>query len=330
VIDNVDWPTAGVVTLALVFGYMNGVIISGGLVAAAIASRSLRPRAALLLASLAVLVGPFLFGTAVAATLGAGLLDEEVVDLTLVACALVGAVGWNAVAVAVGWPTSASHALLGGLVGAALAAGGADAVMVDGLVRILVGLVFGPALGLLGGYVALRLILRVLRGASPAANQALRQAQTAALIVLGLALGTNDAQKTMAVIVLATLESGTPSSFTVPEWVTVASAVALALGVATGGSRVIRTLGVRLYRIRPIHAFSAQSSAALVVLAATALGLPVSTGQAVSSSILGVGAAYRRSAVRWGVARSIVVAWLVTIPLSGFAAAGAFWLLSML
>jgi PiT family inorganic phosphate transporter len=134
----------------------------------------------------------------------------------------------------------------------------------------------------------------------------------------------------MAVIVLAMANSATPSSFSVPVWVTAVSAVALALGVATGGSRVIRTLGARLYRIRPIHAFSAQSSAALVVLAATALGLPVSTGQAVSSSILGVGAAYRRSAVRWGVARSIVVAWLVTIPMAGFAAAGAFWLLSML
>lgn len=327
-IANLEWPTAGVVALALVFGYLNGVIISGGLVAAAVASRGLRPRSALFLASAATFVGPFLFGTAVATTLGAELLAGRVVNLPLVACALAGAVGFNVLAITVGWPTSASHALVGGLVGAALAAGGPAAVAGEGLTRVLAGLVLGPLLGLLGGYLALRLVVRAVRGASPAANEGLRQGQSFNLVLLALALGTNDAQKTMAVIVLALLASGNLPEFGVPVWVAAASAAALALGVATGGSRVIRTLGVRLFRIRPLHAFSAQSAAAVVILAATALGLPVSTGQAVSASIMGVGAAYRRSAVRWGVARSIVVAWLVTIPLAAIAAAGAYWILT--
>lgn len=324
------WSALAVIVLALFFGFLNGVVDSGSLVATAISSRSLSPRGALALASVAEFVGPFLFGTAVAATISTSLFRPGVVDEPLIASALLGAIVWNLTALNVGLPTSSSHALIGGLLGAAIASAGTGAIMPSGLTFVLVALVLGPVLGVAVGYLGLRLVLLLARAATPSINQSFRRLQTVTVIILALSHGTNDAQKTMAVIVLTLVGFGLLPEYRVPEWVVAASAAALALGVAMGGSRVLYTLGRGLYRIRPVHGFSAQASAALVTLSATVLGGPVSTGQVVSASILGVGAAHRLSAVRWSVARNLIVAWLVTMPISGLLAGGAYWLLSRL
>jgi inorganic phosphate transporter, PiT family len=326
----VNWQILSVFALALGFAYLNGVLDSGSLVATAIASRSLSSRWALALASLADLAGPFLFGTAVAATIGTGLVQPAVVSIALVAAALVGAVSWNIFSATVGLPTSSSHALVGGLLGATLVAGGTEALQLAGLQRILLALVIGPVAGLALGYVGLRFILLALRAATPGVNNWFKRAQTVTLIVLALSHGTNDAQKTMGVLLLVLTSSGAYSGGQVPLWVVAFSAVGLAMGIALGSSRTLRTLGGGFYRIRPVHGFSAQMAAALAILAGTALGAPLSTGQVTSSAILGVGAAHRLSAVRWALARNVVIAWLVTMPLSGVLAGGVYWLLSRL
>lgn len=324
------WTAPAVVALALVFGFFNGALDSGSLVATAIASRSLTPRRALALASAAELAGPFLFGTAVAATIGSGMIRPEAAEPVLVVAALAGAIGWNLVALSLGLPTSSTHALVGGLVGAALAGPGIGALMPSGLLLVLAFLVLGPTLGLLAGYIGLRVVLSAVRGAAPSINIGFRRGQVVTLVVLALSHGTNDGQKIMGVIALGLVAAGVLPSFSVPLWVVAASAGALALGVALGGSRIIRTLGAGLYRVRPVHGFSAQASAGLFILAATALGGPVSTGQVVSAAILGVGAAHRLSAVRWSVAANIITAWLVTMPVSALASGGIYWLLTRL
>jgi inorganic phosphate transporter, PiT family len=329
-IDVLPLTLIAIIALASVFAYLNGVLDSGSVVATAISSLSLAPRAALALASVAAFVGPFLFGTAVAATIGTGLIAPGVVTPLLVATALLGAVWWNLLAIFLGLPTSSSHALVGGLVGAALAAGGPAAVLPVGLALVLVALVVGPLLGLVVGYHGLRLVILLARGTSPAVNRFFRRGQIVTVVVLALSQGTNNAQKTMGVIILALLAFDLLPTPQVPLWVIALSAGALALGVGTGGSRVIRRLGTGLYRVRPVHAFSAQTTAAAVILAATLGGGPISTGQVMSASIIGVGAAHRLSSVRWQVAADILTAWLLTMPVAGLLSASAYWPLSML
>ncbi|MCL4465590.1 MAG: inorganic phosphate transporter [Chloroflexi bacterium] len=324
----VTWQTLTVIVLAFGFAYLNGVLDSGSLVATAIASRSLSSRWALALASLAELAGPFLFGTAVATTIGTGLVQPATVSVLLVGSALLGALVWNVFSAFAGLPTSSSHALVGGLVGAALAAGGTQALQAAGLLRILLALVVGPLAGLALGYLGLRLLLVALRVATPVVNYWFKRAQTVTLIVLALSHGTNDAQKTMGMLLLVLAASGVSTGGQVPLWVVAFSAAGLALGIALGGSRTLRTVGSGFYKIRPVHGFSAQTAAALVILGGTALGAPLSTGQVMSSAIIGVGAAHRLSAVRWELARNVVIAWLVTMPVSGTLAGGMYWLLS--
>ncbi|MHB1132461.1 MAG: inorganic phosphate transporter [Chloroflexota bacterium] len=329
-IESLPWEALAVVGLALLFAFFNGVLDSASLVAAAISSRAVAPRTALALASLAEFVGPFLFGTAVAITIGGSLLRPGEVDLLLVGTALGAALAWNLGAVAVGLPTSSSHALVGGLVGAALAAGGTDAIQLRGMVGILLALLAGPLLGLLLGYLGLRAVMVLTRNASPAVNLWFKHSQMVMVVVLALSHGTNDAQKSMGVILLVLAAAGQGAQPTVPSWVVIASAGALALGVASGGSRILRTLGRGFYRLRPVHGFSAQLVSSLTIMGATLLGAPLSTGQVVSSAILGVGAAHRRSAVRWTLARNVGIAWLVTMPAAGLVAGLLYRLLSEL
>ncbi|MHB1414256.1 MAG: inorganic phosphate transporter [Chloroflexota bacterium] len=327
---DVPWPFLAIVALALSFAYLNGTLDGGSLLAAAISSRSVSPLPALALASVAAFVGPFIFGTAVAGTIATEIVKPDVVGPSLVIAALIGAVAWNTTASLVGIPTSSTHALIGGLIGAGLTGYGPDVIVNTGLSLIIVALVAGPVLGLFLGYLGLRAVVFLVKGASPAINKQFRRALVVILVILALSHGTNDGQKTMGVIVLGLLTFGLLTGPQVPLWVVAASAGALALGVATGGLRVVRTLGRGLYRVRPLHGFSSQTVAAAIILSATLLGAPVSTGQVVSSSILGVGAAYRISAVRWAVARNIFIAWLVTMPVSGLVAGVAFLLLPTL
>jgi PiT family inorganic phosphate transporter len=314
--------------LATVFNFLNGFHDSSNIVATPISSNSMRPRLALLVAAVSEFVAPFLFGVAVATTIGAGLLNIEVITVSMINAALAAAITWDLITWYVGLPSSSSHALIGGLVGAAVVAEGFQAVNPAGLVRVLTALLVSPVLGLAFGYLTMRLVLLATRSASPSVNVLFRGAQVFTLTGLALSHGTNDAQKTMGVIAMGLVAAGILPSFSVPPWVVALSATAIALGTFSGGWRLIRTLGGKIYRIRPVHAFSSQVSGAAVIFGAAMVGGPVSTTQVMSSSIMGVGAADRINMVRWGILREMVTAWLLTIPVTAVLAGLIYLLIS--
>lgn len=316
--------------VALSFGFLNGFHDSANIVSAAISSRALRPRPALLLAAAAVFAGPFLFGVAVARTVGADLLDPRALNLLVVISGLSAAVVWNLVTWYLGVPSSSSHALIGGLLGAAALAGGWSAIRTSGLFKVLLALFLSPPLGLLSGFVLLRLTVSLLHGATPAVNRLFRRGQVLALIGLGLSHGTNDGQKTMAVLTLGLVIVGELEQFAVPLWVIAVSGLAMALGTSLGGWRLIRTLGGRIFRIRPAHGFISQIAAGGVILGAALAGGPVSTTQVMSSAITGTGAGQRMSQVRWQVLREMLLAWALTIPMTALLAALTYALLIQL
>lgn len=316
--------------LALLFDFLNGFHDSSNIVATVISSRAMHPRAALILAAIAHFSGPFLFGVAVATTVGAELLDMQQIELTLVIAALIAAVIWNLLTWYFGIPSSSSHALLGGMLGAGLVASGIGIVRVEGLVKILLALLLSPPIGLGVGFLIMRFTLWAVRRARPRVNQAFRRLQILTLLGLSLSHGTNDAQKTMGVITLGLVAAGLQEQFEVPIWVVAASAGAIALGTSFGGWRLIRTLGGRIYRVRPIHGFTSQITGAGVILGAALLGGPVSTTQVMSSSIVGVGAGERANKVRWNILGDMVVAWLLTIPVTAGLAAVTYLVLDLI
>ena len=315
---------AVLLALALTFDFLNGFHDSSNIVATVIASRSMHPRAALILAALAHLAGPFLFGVAVATTVGDELMEASALTTSAVVAALLAAVVWNLVTWYLAIPSSSSHALLGGMLGAGLLAVGLGVVKLQGLLKILLALLVSPLLGLAAGFLIMRLTLWSARRSAPSVNQSFRRLQVLTLIGLAFSHGTNDAQKTMGVIALGLVTAGMQEGFFVPIWVVAVSALAIALGTSLGGWRLIRTLGARMYRVRPIHGFTSQIAGASVILGAALLGGPVSTTQVMSSSIVGVGAGERASKVRWNILGEMVVAWLLTIPVSAGLAALAY------
>ena len=314
--------------LALVFDFLNGFHDSSNLVATVISSGALRPRVALVLAAVAEFTGPFVFGVAVATTIGEGLLDLSAIPLQAITAALVAGVAWNLITWYIGIPSSSSHALIGGLLGAAVLAGGTASIQISGLVKILVVLLVSPVLGLAAGYVAMRIVLWAVKDASPRINGVFRRLQLATLIGLALSHGTNDAQKTMGVISMGLVAAGYLGTFQVPLWVIAVSAGAIALGTSLGGWRLIRTLGGKIIRVRPVHAFTSQVAGAAVILGAALVGGPVSTTQVMSSAIMGVGAAERINKVRWLVLQDMVTAWLLTIPVTAVLSAVAYLILT--
>jgi PiT family inorganic phosphate transporter len=309
------------VTAALAFDFLNGFHDSANIVATMIASRAMGPRRALMLSAIAHLAGPFLFGVAVATTIGHQVVKPTANTMAVVMSALLAAIVWNLITWLLSVPSSSSHALVGGLVGAAIVGHGVDAVQPYGLIKIIAALLLSPPIGLAGGYILMKLVLFLARGASPRINWFFKRAQTLTALGLALSHGANDAQKTMGIITMGLVGAGVLQQFQVPLWVIAASAGAISLGTAMGGWRIIRTLGGRFYKIRPVHGFTTQVTSAAVILGMALLGGPVSTTQVVSSAILGVGSAERVSKVRWGVAANIVTAWLLTIPASGLLAA---------
>jgi PiT family inorganic phosphate transporter len=313
--------------LALAFDFLNGFHDSANIVATVITSRSLHPRVALLLAAASEFAGPFLFGVAIATTVGDELLRLDIISLQVVIAALVAGVLWNLITWYLGIPSSSSHALLGGLLGGGVVSGGLAIVKLSGLLKILLALLISPIAGLLVGFLLMRFTLWSVRRATPSINQVFRRVQVATLIGLGLSHGTNDAQKTMGVIAMGLVAAGLQDRFTVPTWVIALSAVSIALGTSLGGWRLIRTLGARMFRIRPVHGFTSQLSGAAVILGAALLGGPVSTTQVMSSAILGTGAGERINKVRWGILRDMAVAWILTIPITAGLAALAYLLL---
>lgn len=302
------------VAIALAFGFFNGLHDSSNVVATVISTRALSPRRALWLAAIANGVGPLIFGVAVATTIGHEVVAEEAVTLSVVYASLLAAITWNVITLLVGIPSSTSHALIGGIVGAVWAGFGFDSILMGGVTKILLALFLSPILGMITGYYIVRLSYFLARGATPHVNIWFKRGQLLTATTLALSHGTNDAQKTMGIIALGLVATGTLNTFSIPTWVILASAVAMGAGTLFGGWSLIRTLGGRFYRVRPVHGFGAQTASSAVILGAALLGGPVSTTHVVSSAIVGAGTADRISKVRWGVFNNIVLSWLLTIP----------------
>jgi inorganic phosphate transporter, PiT family len=316
-----------VIALALTFDFLNGMRDSSNIVATMISSRAFSPHTALGIAAVAEFLGPFLFGVVVAKTIGDEIVQSSVLTLSVIASALIGAILWNLVTWYLGLPGSSSHALIGGMIGAVVIGAGLGAIKFDGLNKVLLALFIVPLIGFVFGFMVSRLIYFLVRGATPRINEFFKRGQWVTALAMAFGQGTNDAQKTMGIIALSLVIGDVLPTFQIPAWVVAVSAAAIAIGTSLGGWRLIRTLGGKFYKIRPLHSFSTQLSSAGVILAASLLGAPVSASQVVSSAIIGVGSAERASKVRWSVAEDIMTAWLITIPASGLLSAGTYWLI---
>jgi PiT family inorganic phosphate transporter len=309
-----------VVVAALVFDYINGFHDAANAVATVVSTGVLPLRTAILLAALLNFAGA-LTGTAVAATIGKGLIEPGAVTQIVVLSALLGATFWNLVTWYFGIPSSSSHALVGGLVGSALAYAGGRSIRSEGLIKVIESLVVSPLVGFALGFALMVAIVWACRGRSPSRlSWTFRRLQIASAGFMALSHGSNDAQKTMGIIAMSlTVYSGaTPSGahFHVPLWVMVACAVAMGAGTMAGGVRIIKTMGTKIIELKPVDGFAAETSAAVTIVAASLLGMPVSTTHVLSGAIMGVGSSRRVSAVRWGVTVRIIWAWVLTIPVS--------------
>jgi inorganic phosphate transporter, PiT family len=319
-----------VIVLGLAFDFLNGIHDSSNVVATMISSRAFSPQVALGVTALAEFSGPFIFGTAVANTIGNGIVASQLISTQVILAALVSAILWNLLTWYLGFPSSSSHALIGGIIGSVVMAAGWQAIEIKGLEKVLIALFASPIIGFVFGYIIIKLVLILCWKATPHINGFFKRSQIVTGISLALSHGANDAQKTMGVITLALVTSGYLNVFAVPRWVILLCASMIALGTSVGGWRLIRTLGGRIYKIRPVDGFASQLSSAVVILGNSLLGGPVSTTQVVSSAIMGVGAGERANKVRWGVAQEIAMAWLLTIPITALLAAGMFWLISLI
>lgn len=317
-----------VLAVALLFNYTNGFHDAANAIATSVSTRALTPRIALAMAAVMNLVGAFL-GTKVAATVGKGIIEPPNGGhgLVIVFAALVGAICWNLVTWYFGLPSSSSHALIGGMVGAALAAG--SPVLWLGVVdKVVLPMVISPVVGLFLGYLVMLAIIWIFRNYSPGKlNRGFRMAQSVSAAAMALGHGLQDAQKTMGIMVLALVVTGHHKGFEVPVWVTVTSALVISLGTYSGGWRVMRTLGRRVIELDPPHGFAAEATASSVLyVTAFLFAAPISTTHTITSAIMGVGATRRLSAVRWGVAGNIATAWVFTIPAAAIVAAIVYWI----
>ncbi len=303
-----------IVLLALSFDFINGFHDTANAIATSVSTKALSPRYAILVATSLNFMGA-LSGTAVAATIGKSIVAPDLVSPAVMIAALIGAIFWNLFTWYFGIPSSSSHALIGGLIGAVIAGFGFNAVLWAGFWKIFAGLIIAPILGGVVGSIVMTLLFWFSRTASPArTNNSFRKMQVISACMAAFAHGSNDAQKSMGIITMVLVGGGLLTTFTVPLWVKIACAGAMGLGTAIGGWRIIRTMGGKIFRIEPINGFAADFTSSLVIYSASLLGAPVSTTHVVSSSIMGVGAAKRFKGVRWNIARQIVIAWFVTIP----------------
>jgi PiT family inorganic phosphate transporter len=310
------------VVVALVFDFTNGFHDTANSVATSISTRAPSPRLAVLIAAIANLAGAFAT-TAVAKTVGKGIIDSGLANEKTVLAAVFGAIVWNLLTWWLGLPSSSSHALIGGLVGAALVQSGSKGVEWHGIVhKVVIPAIWAPTLAFAGAFVLLLAIYWMFQRLTPGfANRSFRLGQLVTGTWVGFAHGANDAQKTMGVIALALYAHGNLTHFYIPTWVKLAAGLAIAAGTYSGGWRIIRTLGQRVYQMDPPGGFAAQATAGAVLFASTKYGYPLSTTHVVSGAVMGAGATRRLSAVRWGVAGNIVIAWILTIPASAAVAA---------
>ena len=327
------------VAVALFFDYSNGAHDSSNIVATMVSSRAISPIAALVIAALFEFAGAYFLGTAVAETIGKGIVNPEIVKvipngIIIVFAALIAAISWNLLTWYFGIPTSSSHALIGGLLGAFVVARGFSIVNWNRVAGIFLVLVASPIVGLVLGFLFTKVAYFFSQWSSSTATTLFNRLQVGASVLLALSHGTNDAQKTMGVITFSLVVLGLyhpPSgSLPIPRWVVVACAGTIALGILNGGWRIIKTLGVKLYRIRAIHGFTAQGSSAIIIYAAALFGFPVSTTQVVTSTIMGAGSAERPKGVRWEALREILITWLVTIPVAAILSVFVYFLINRL
>ncbi len=329
--EGVTIMLVAVLVLAVFFDYTNGFHDTANAIATSVATRALSPRYAIVMATAFNFIGAFA-GTAVAKTIGSGLVNDQTSTTTVVAAALIGAIAWNLLTWWQGIPSSSSHALIGGLLGATLIASGPSALNTQGIVdKVIFPMVSSP---LIGYFVALALIVSlfwIFRNARRRPmTTGFRRLQVVSAGFMAFSHGSNDAQKTMGIITLALFTAGLVPTVDVPWWVIVVSATAISVGTAAGGWRIMHTMGHRVVKLEPVHGFAAETTAATVILTAAHFGMPVSTTHVISSAILGVGSARGVRAVRWGVARSILFAWVVTLPMAGLVAAISWFVLNAL
>jgi len=315
-----------VVAVALGFDFTNGFHDTANYIATWVGTRALSPRPAVVVSAAANLAGAFVT-TAVAKTVGKGIIDTGLATEKTVLAALIGAIVWNLVTWFFGLPSSSTHALIGGLVGAALVQSGSNGVQWHGLwEKVLLPGLASPALGFAGAFVLMVIIYRLFFALTPGvAHRSFRYGQLASGTWVAFTHGANDAQKTMGVIALALFAHGSITTFYVPTWVKIAAGLTIAAGTYAGGWRIIRTLGQRIYKMQPEHGFAAQVAAGSTLWLGTHYGFPISTTHVVTGSVMGAGATRRFSAVKWGVAGNIVIAWLLTIPAAGLVAAALYY-----
>ena len=311
----------GIIAIAYFFDFFNGFHDAANSISTVVSTRVLPPFAAVSLAALFNFVAFLVFGVAVAKTIGAGLIKPGVVDQYVVLAALVGAILWDVITWLLGLPTSSSHALIGGLVGAGVTKAGLGALLFSSLNVTVTFMILSPLIGFAFAFTIMAAMIRLFfRRSAHGVNRYFRRLQLVSSSLVSLSHGTNDAQKTMGVVTALLVSTGNLSSFVVPLWVVLMAHSAIALGTLFGGWRIVKTLGFKLTKMDPVHGFSVETSAASVIIGSSLLGIPVSTTHCVSGSVLGSGATLGVSAVKWGVARRIVWAWLLTIPASAIIA----------
>ncbi|NCQ17499.1 MAG: inorganic phosphate transporter [Ignavibacteria bacterium] len=323
-----------IILLALLFDFYNGMNDAANSIATVVSTRVLTPFHAVLWATFFNFVAAFVFGTAVAKTIGAGLVDASVIDYQVIFSALIGAIVLTSVCTHFGLPISVSHAIIGGLVGAALIKVGPASIIFSGFIKVVIFIFIAPVMGYVISYFFSIVILWIVRNKSPrTVDKYFRKLQLVSAALFSLSHGSNDAQKTMGIITMVLIlmaAGGDPSlvgkSFNVPFWVVITSHSVIAFGTMVGGWKVIKTLGMRMTKLSPFGGFSAETSAGMTIVLATLFGIPVSTTHTITGAITGVGAIKGFSAVRWGVARNILWAWVLTIPLSGFISGLMYWI----
>ena len=303
-----------IIVLAVFFDIANGWHDSANAIATVVSTKVLSPMTAVVMAAGMNILGAFL-STAVAKTIGTGIVDPLAVTDLVIISALLSAILWNLITILMGLPVSSSHALFGGIAGAAMAHGGAGLLNIGGIIKILTSLLISPIFGLVFGYLFMKLILYLFGQLSPGViSKYFGRLQIASSAFMAFGHGSNDAQKAMGIITMALMSGGVITTLDVPTWVILICALAMGFGTLFGGWKIIKTLGVKMLKLEPIHGFAAETSSTAIIIAASHFGMPVSTTHVVSAAILGVGATKRLSAVRWGIAGKIVMAWVLTLP----------------
>jgi PiT family inorganic phosphate transporter len=330
--------TIAAIVLAYIFTILNGIHDGCNVIATIIASRSMPPRRALIIACLAELIGPLFVGTAVAATIGKGVIKfnyinnpGNIVPVITILAALVGAILWNLLTWKIGIPSSSSHALIGGLLGAGIAGFGLDAIDWHSFIwKVIIVMFTSPLIGFGIGYIFMRLSINLFRNFSPKVNNFFKHIQVVSMIFLGTSHGSSDGQKAAGIITLLMVIGGMRQEFVVSKWILLSSSFALVFGISLGGWNIIKTVGTGIYKVKPMHSFNVQLSSAFVISLSNLLGAPVSTTQIVSSSVMGIGSAERINAVKWTKVKNILVSWFITIPASGAAAVVCFYALKLI